>query len=221
MGTRDYKNFAQDEIYHLYNRGVNKRKIFRNKEDYQFFMDRLSENLFPHMEKVATKSTRRKFLPAGCFDLICFCLMPNHFHLVLRQNTEVPLSVLVHKVLTGYVKYFNKKYNRVGGLFQDQVKSVHVETNEQLMWLSGYVHSNPSVAKLVRYDKEYQWSSYGAYMQYLKKNDNKTYPHICKSDIILDQCKSKKEYESIVNDARSAIIKKKWQLSGTELLLDF
>src|SRR3989344_6862289 len=140
MKNRDYKEFAKDSIYHVYNRGVEKSDIFLDEEDYRLFLFRLKENLFPKNKKLSIKKKRnvyvRKNLPPGAFDLICYCLMPNHFHFLIQQKTDLPIGKLISKLCTGYSMVFNKKNERVGGLFQDQFKAVLVDSNEYLSWVS-------------------------------------------------------------------------------------
>jgi len=106
-----------------------------------------------------TKGERRISLPAGAFDLIAYCLMPNHFHLLLKQNSEIPISKLISKICTSFSKYFNLKYERVGSVFQDQFKSVLVESDEQIRWLIEYIHSNPVKAGIVSKAEDYLYSS--------------------------------------------------------------
>ncbi|PJE74354.1 MAG: hypothetical protein COV01_02550 [Candidatus Taylorbacteria bacterium CG10_big_fil_rev_8_21_14_0_10_41_48] len=160
--NRDYKEFAIGSYYHVYNRGNAKIDIFRDKQDYQLFLNRLSENLSKEntMGTIAnTKGERRISLPAGAFDLIAYCLMPNHFHLLLKQNSEIPISKLISKICTSFSKYFNLKYERVGSVFQDQFKSVLVESDEQIRWLIEYIHSNPVKAGIVSKAEDYLYSS--------------------------------------------------------------
>src|SRR3989344_1781777 len=125
MGIRDYKNFAEGEYFHIFNRGVGKMNIFKDDQDYRVFISRLTENLFPNRKTISLEGRLqgkshtpylRKLLPDGVFSLVAYCLMPNHFHLLLKQNTELPLSKLILKVCSSYSKYFNKKYERVGAL---------------------------------------------------------------------------------------------------------
>ena len=98
------------------------------------------------------------------FKLHAFCLMPNHFHLLIEQVNEVPVSKLISKLCTSYSKYVNKKYKRIGHVFQDQFKSVLVENNPQLMWTSAYIHMNPVKDKIVKHPEKYLWSSYNDYV---------------------------------------------------------
>jgi REP element-mobilizing transposase RayT len=157
--------------------------IFRDEEDFKVFLFRLKENLFPELikKKDFPKSAyRRKTLPFNSFDLIAYCLMPNHFHLLIKQNSDVSISVLMLKLCSGFSKYFNKKYDRVGSLFQDQFKAVLINKNEQLLWTSLYIHENPLKAEIVNDLSKYKWSSY---LDYIGLQNN----NICKKEIILEQ----------------------------------
>lgn len=192
MNNRDYKEFSKDEIYHIYNRGVGKMNIFKDEEDFKVFLFRLKENLFPELTKrkgVPKSAYRRKVLPPNSFDLIAYCLMPNHFHLLIKQNSEISISTLILKLCGGYSKYYNKKHNRVGSLFQDKFKAVRIYRNEQLLWTSLYIHENPLKAEIIDNLNEYKWSSYLDYVGL--QNDN-----LCKKEIILEQFGSPKTYSN-------------------------
>jgi len=166
--------------------------IFLDKEDFNVFLYRLKENLFPELldqSKLPKDAARRKTLPPNSFDLISYCLMPNHFHLLIQQKTKLPISQLISKICTGYSKYFNKKYDRVGSVFQDKFKSVRVETNDQLLWTSFYIHENPRKALLVDNLLNHPWSSYREYA------DLDTRPFVlCKKELITEQFQSPKKY---------------------------
>lgn len=163
MKNRDYRNFSPDSYFHIYNRGTGKMDIFKDENDYMFFLYRLKEALYPPTPGKLEKGRQRDRLPADSFSLICYCLMPNHFHLLIRQNTDIPLSKLMLKIGTGYSKYFNKKYERIGSLFQDQYKCIPIETDEYVRYLSAYIHQNASVANLVKDPIDYPYSSYPDY----------------------------------------------------------
>jgi putative transposase len=217
VSNRDYKGFERGEIYHLYNRGVGKMQIFNDEEDYKVFLYRLWENLYPELaDKIKKKSRndyRRKELPPLSFDLICYCLMPNHFHLLIKQNTDLPLTNLISKICTGYSKYFNKKYERVGSLFQDQFKAVRIETNEQLLWTSIYIHQNPIKAELVDNLSKYKWNSFLDYSGLQPGN-------LCKKELILGQYNSLTSYLSCIIDKKlNAEINNK-MVSCLDILLD-
>lgn len=223
MKNRDYKQFAPDNYFHVYNRGNGKMVIFRDEEDYKFFLSRLKENLFPEEERVPLsprgapslvgKIYVRKSLPPNAFSLTCDCLIPNHFHLLIKQNSELPIGKLILKVCTGYSMYFNKKYDRVGSLFQDQFKAALVDDNSYLVWLSAYIHQNPKVAGLVDKPEDYKWSSY---REFIKGERG-----ICDKEIILSQFKSIDDYKKFV-DSSFEIIKSRKDLEKDleSLLLD-
>ena len=107
MNNRDYKEFAKDEIYHIYNRGVSKMDIFIDEQDFKVFLSRLKENLFSELidySLLPKQVIRRKVLPPNSYDLISYCLMPNHFHILIKQNTNLSISKIILKVFTGYSK---------------------------------------------------------------------------------------------------------------------
>ncbi|MBL8029912.1 MAG: transposase [Candidatus Doudnabacteria bacterium] len=206
MNNRDYKNFAPKACYHVFNRGVGKMDIFKDEDDFKFFLYRLKENLFPlknmpFAEKNLGGSYIRKSLPADAFTLLCYCLMPNHFHLLIRQNGDTEISKLVSKICTSYSKYFNKKYGRVGHLFQDAFKSVLIKNDSQLAWLSAYIHQNPKVSGIVESLKKYQWSSY---LDYLGVRNGT----LCEKKFILDM-QSSDGYESFVENSYERIRERK------------
>ncbi|MEK7200805.1 MAG: transposase [Patescibacteria group bacterium] len=168
MGNRDYKNFSKGCIYHLYNRGNNKEIIFRDEQDYRAFLFRLG--LCLGLEKrdlnecEITKSPKSRIrirgLKFGDFKIHAFCLMPNHIHFLVEQCGDESISRLLLKVFTSFSKYLNLKHKRVGHVFQDQFKSVRIETNPQLILVSTYIHMNPVKDSLVNEPEEYKWSSY-------------------------------------------------------------
>ncbi len=211
MNNRDYKQHAPGLYCHIYNRGVGKGDIFKDQRDYAFFVSLLKQNLFPD------ELTRwfRQALPPNSFSLICYCLMPNHFHLLLRQDSELPLSKLMLRLCTAYSIYFNKKYKRVGHVFQGRYKQAVIEDNYYLIWISAYIHQNPTVAGLVRRPEDYQWSSYDEYIR--KIGDG-----ICGKSIVSDQFKDINEYKKFVDESFKLIKRKKEAESELEkILIDF
>jgi len=210
MGTRDYKIFAPGCHYHIYNRGVGKMTIFKDNQDFKVFYNRLKENLFPDKKIDRVKNPQnkshspylRKTLPNGSFSLIAFCLMPNHFHLLVRQNGNIAVSMLISKVCGSYSKYFNLKYERVGSLFQDQFKSVLVDSNEYLLWLSSYIHLNPRIAHITRKDADWKWGSYAEYL-------GVSLEEVCDKKIILGQIKKSNGYKEMTESSFENIRNKK------------
>jgi len=215
MRYRDYKTFTAGNYYHIFNRGNGKNDIFLDAQDYKIFTHRLLENLFPDSETLKVLSPldlkyKRKKLPPEAFSLICYCLMPNHFHLLIRQNSDVKISKLIQKLCTGYAAYFQKKYGHVGHLFQGAFKSIHIDNESYLTWLSAYIHQNPVSAYLVKDPKDYPFSSY---LDYIGLRDD----GLCDKSPILSKFKSKEEYKKFVLDTESQLKAKK---SIKDLMLD-
>ncbi|MCK5475343.1 MAG: transposase [Candidatus Pacebacteria bacterium] len=203
--------FENNEYYHIYNRGVDKRDVFCDKEDYLRFLesirelnniestggfyrkylkdknekDSLSRGLASNLE--AKPLLKLSFLT----EVICYCLNPNHYHFILEQLTNDGVSKFMHKVGTGYSSYFNQKYDRSGSLFQGPFKSIHINNNEYLLWLSGYINGNIEIHKISK-AKNYKWCSY---LDYLDKRNGT----LCNRKIILSQFKDVKEYSKYVD----------------------
>ena len=158
-GKNVLKVYLENSYYHLYNRGVEKRKIFQGEQDYAVFLSYLKNYLLPKDEKnlrqllsVPNISYREKdnllqLLHLNNFadqvTLIAYCLMPNHFHLLLKQNSKIAIDRFMRSLCTRYTMFFNKKYKRVGPLCQSVYKAVPVESDEQLLYLTSYIHRNP------------------------------------------------------------------------------
>ena len=172
MGNREYKNFSEGNIYHLYNRGNNKEILFRDEQDYRAFLFRLGLVLGFKKEDLdkceITKSPKSRIRISGLksenFKLHAFCLMPNHFHLLIEQCGDESISKLMVKLCTSFSRYLNLKYKRVGYVFQDRFKAVHIETNPQLMLISSYIHMNPIKDSLANKPEDYKWSSYNDFI---------------------------------------------------------
>ena len=172
MKNRDYKKFAPDTIMHAYNRGNNREKIFYDNQDYRAFLLRVGlalglekKRLLDHSLLTAPNSRIRIIgTDKNLLRLHAFALMPTHFHLLIEQCHDFSISQFVLKVCTSYAMYLNKKYKRVGHVFQDKFKAVLIESNPQLMWTSAYIHMNPVKDKLVKYPGDYEWSSYNDYI---------------------------------------------------------
>jgi len=140
--------FAPGEFYHIYNRGTEKRKIFFNARDYTRFLALLClcNGEFP-VDLKRQGSTLSEILAQdrgeSLVDICAYCLMPNHFHLILKEIKEGGISKFMQKLITGYTMYFNKVYERSGVLFQGKFKSEHANDDNYLKYLVAYVHLNP------------------------------------------------------------------------------
>lgn len=146
MGNyRDNKIYFPGGVYHIYNRGVGKGDVYRDDQDYQSFLFRLLIilGLVPPPKRTTKGGLQIKPIGIGKFEIFSYCLMPNHFHFLIRQIAEISPEVLFRKLLTSYVRYFNLKYDRVGHLFQDNFKYKPVLEDQYLLHLSAYIHNNP------------------------------------------------------------------------------
>ena len=155
------KQYLSDSIYHIYNRGVEKRIIFIDNQDYKVFLSYIEEYLTP-LQQGSTLLYREltgKFY--GEISLLAFCLMPNHFHLLIKQKDKDSIKKFSKSLFTRYSMYFNKKYKRVGPLFQSIYKATNVIDKEHLLYISKYIHLNPSekANKLI--------DAYSSYSDYL------------------------------------------------------
>ena len=136
------KRYDADTYYHVYNRGVNKRRIFLDDDDYVYFLALLKRYLSENNE--LDKYNRIYTNLNGQLDLLTYCLMPNHFHLLLYQHDDKKaMETLMRSVLTTYTLYFNRKHNRVGHLFQGVYKASSVLNEPYLLHISRYIHMNP------------------------------------------------------------------------------
>jgi len=150
--------FGNGEYYHVYNRGVEKRDVFTAQFDYERFLfdvyamndqrpflnSQFHYRGLASIERLAERraATRERTPWRRLVDVVCFCLLPNHFHLILRQCVDGGLSLFMQKLGTAYTMYFNERYQRSGGLFQGTFKAKHVATDRYFLPLSRYVHLN-------------------------------------------------------------------------------
>ena len=170
--------------------------IYNNATDYKRFIKTMIyyqlEGPKPRFSYfIPTKSivkTNRKIV-----DIICYCLMPNHFHFLLQQKRNGGITEFISKLSNSYTKYFNTKGRRVGPLLQGEFKAVHVETDEQLIHLSRYIHLNPLVNYVVKELEQYSWSSY---FEYIGLSNS----IICSREVVFNQFQSIDTYRQFVLD---------------------
>lgn len=173
---------VNNEVYHIYNRGVEKRKIFLNDQDrfrfihdlYEFNDKKPAFNLTRRIEVGLRSDCPREIL----VEIFAYCMMPNHFHLMLRQIADNGITKFMHKLGTGYTNYFNKKYERVGCLFQGKYKATHIQREDHYIHLPYYVHFNPlklfmpnwkeqgvaDIPGALAFLENYRWSSHLDYL---------------------------------------------------------
>jgi len=215
---RDIK-FTEGEIYHIYNRGVEKRDIFSGEEDYFRFIHDLFEfndeepaanfyykkSLFQKQSQPYEAKPRkverkpRKLL----VEILVFCLMPNHFHLLLKQRREGGIVKFMHKLGTGYTMSFNQKYERSGSLFQGTYRAILIKDDSHFIHLPCYIHLNPLDLKFPEWrDKEirdyraamkflesYRWSSF---LDYIGK---KNFPSVTQREFLNEFLEGPEQYK--------------------------
>ena len=140
------KTFIANSYYHLYNRGVEKRTIFTDDQDYKVMLSYLKHYLsppppHPTHQKPNTYQTSNYFQD---IELACFCLMPNHYHFLIKQIPQNGITRFARSLFTRYTQYFNKRHQRTGSLFGSNYKAALIQSDEYLLHLSRYIHLNPN-----------------------------------------------------------------------------
>jgi len=205
------ENFAENEHYHIFSRGTNKENIFiddRDKARFIFLITHFqsptrSYNVAWYTDNFikkgvfGTKEERiNDLLKDRSIELVSFALMPNHFHLLVRNLDEGIVSVYMHRVLTAYSKYFNSKYNRKGHVFEAPFKAVRVKNNTQLLHLSAYIHKNPK--ELPGFKNSYNKYPFSSYQDYIGTN---RWGNFLSTKIVSKQFKDKSKYKNFVTSS--------------------
>jgi REP element-mobilizing transposase RayT len=177
------------EYYHVYNRGNNRQDIFFERPNYGFFLKQLRKYLIgPAAEPWVT--------------VVAYCLMPNHFHLLVRLHDALFSQRMQHHAIS-YTRAINERYHRVGALYQGQFRAIHIDNNDYLLHLSRYIHLNPAAAHLVRQPEDWEFSSYREYIG-LRQGT------LIDASIVLGQFRTAAEYRQFVEAYKpdeSALIK--------------
>lgn len=209
------EKFVVGEIYHILNRGVDKRNIFLDKEDYFRFVHDLYEF---NDENLASNIYYRKLYGFGnpkdykerkvpIVNILAFILMPNHFHLLIRQLREKGIQDFMKKLGAGYANYFNYKNNRSGTLFQGRFKAVLVKSNQHLLHLPYYIHINAldlymstwrerkinNYRQAIKFLENYRWSSLPDYLGI------KNFPSVINKTFLTDLIGEPKEFRRSLN----------------------
>lgn len=177
------KQYVDNSYYHLYNRGVEKRLIFLDQQDYAVFLSYLKTYLLPKNEKELHErlldenisyKERDKILKllrlnnfADEITLLAYCLMPNHFHLFIKQKSSLSIDKFMQSLCTRYTMYFNRKYKRVGSLFQAVYKAVLISHETQFIYLSKYIHKQA----LASQGDTWEAKQPSSYLMYLGKEN--------------------------------------------------
>lgn len=134
--------FVVGEYYHLYNRGTEKRLVFLDKHDYDYFLFLMY--ICNSTKSIKLRDIGKKFdREETIVDIGAYCLMPNHFHILIYEKMENGISKYMLKLMTGYSMYFNKKYKRTGKLYEGVFKATHINNDGYLKYLYSYIHLNP------------------------------------------------------------------------------
>lgn len=168
--------FTQGQYYHIYNRGAGKAKIFLNVGNYLYLLRLIKEHA-----------------PKFGVAVIAYCLMPNHYHFLLRQETEVRLSKFMQVLFNAYVQALNIQQRRTGTLFEGRFKHKRVDTWEYLIVLCGYIHRNPVKAGLVAKPEDWVYSNY---REWVGLRDGALVDKV----FVQDHFSSAEEYVRFVND---------------------
>lgn len=189
------------EVYHVFTKSIAGYKVFNNDSEYYRMRDALkfyqvNDPPLKFKYYVLKDKQDKIFSLVGCgklVNVIAYCIMPTHLHLVLKQLTDEGITVFMGNILNGYARYFNTKHKRKGPLWESRFKNILVENDEQLLHLTRYLHLNPTTAFLVERPEEWTFSSYGEYISDIHDEDR-----VCNTEGILDIARS--DYKSFVED---------------------
>ena len=217
--------FEIGEYYHVYNRGVDKRRVFLEKKDFERFLRGVRE--FNSIEPIGsmywnsfskTKLRRETSKSDKLVGIIVYCLIPNHYHFILKEIREGGISEFMKRLGGGYTKYFNEKNKRSGVLFQGVFKSSHIKSDGGLQELSAYVNLNYKIHshKYPLRRETSKWSSWGEYIGEVSKKN-----WVCEKSMILSHFSSKKEYRRFAEETIKEIVKQRKEDEGLdEILID-
>lgn len=227
------ENFIPGQYYHIYSRTILNIPEFKDKDNAyrlaQAFLLGNSTNsglafnyLRNHKNATLKKAIEIARLGEKLVDVVCYCIMPDHYHLLLAERKENGITSFVRRCNTSIAKYINTKFNRAGSLFEGNFKSKHISSNEYLLHLSVYIHLNPLdflSSKEWRYNKlknwplekqkllNYRWSSLKCFL-----DENFSDQIISGTDIVLGQFDNRKEYENFLQD---------WAVDSQERINEF
>jgi len=192
--------FISGEYYHIFNRGNNKRAIFLDKYDLnRFFLSMREFNTDKPIGSIYERSFRKEesglIKDKKIVDFICYCLNPNHFHFAIKQVGDNGIIKFMHRLGTGYTKYFNQKYENSGALFQGRYKAKHIDSNEYLLHLSTYINLNPETHQLGSSTSKSSWEEYV----------NPKSKDFCNKGVVLSQFKNTLEYKKFAQESLEII----------------
>ena len=208
---------APGEYYHICNRGVNKQTIFHDTRDYIRFLFLIiyfqSPEIFQNITRYIDLFVKHrmfninveKIIKKRTVELVAFCIMPNHFHLILKEVEEGGISSYMQRVLNAYGKYYNTKYERSGHVFQGPYRLVHIEDDRQMRHTSAYIHRNPrEIKNWFKKEHLYPWSSY---QDFIGKN---RWGKLLVPDIAMGES-SQKQYEEFVRTSPAKVLEEEFE----------
>lgn len=195
-----------DQIYHVVNRGIAEQPIFLREKDYERALETLLYYKNTHLPlrysffmRLPAKQrgeilTSLKEKRGVLVDIMAYCLMPNHIHLLVIQRKDNGISIFMSNFANSYTRYFNTKRNRRGPIFEGKFKAIRIETDEQLLHVSRYIHLNPYtsyIVKTLNQLEHYPYSSFSEYLGYSQSN-------VCQKELILNQFSNRNSYKNFV-----------------------
>jgi len=197
--------FTEGETYHVLNRGVGGIPLFRSPKEYVRFLElidyyRFDPSLsFSHYDRLSNEEKKNYLKVAQdnppLVEIYAYCLMPNHFHILLKQQINNGISKMLSNIQNAYVRFYNTKHLRKGTLFESMFKAIRIENDEQFLHVSRYIHLNPSTVYLVKIEDlpSYPWSSLPEYL-------NKRRLIFTSSEMIIKMVGGREGYEKFVFD---------------------
>ena len=176
--------FAKGKYYHIYNRGANRQRIFRNPDNYLFLLRKL-----------------KKYFIRDRITIIAYCLMPNHYHFLLRQDDDISIADFIQAIFNSYTKAFNKMHNRTGTLFEDRFQSKLVDKEAYLIHLCRYIHRNPIDAETPLVQALEDWP-YSNYLEWIGRRNGSLVCH----EFIQSYFPNREDYIHFVHDLEPAKI---------------
>ena len=210
--------FAPAEYYHVYNRGNNKQIVFNDIRDWIRFLfillyfqsplpihniGKTVSHYIKHRVFNITGETTEKITANRYVELVSFSLMPNHFHILLREIKNNGISQYMQRIQNSYTKYFNTKYKKVGHVFQGPFQAVHIENNRQILHLSAYIHRNSrEIVGWKNKEHLFPWSSYQDFVI------GNRWGNLLENQIIISQFNSLNMYRNFVENSKTKDIKR-------------
>lgn len=199
--------FATNETYHVFNRSIGKATIFSGKRELHKAFEIVDFYRFPQDIRLSKVKLLPQFARNGYLhqlktktplvEIYCYAFMSNHYHFLLKQLQDNGISRFISNFQNSFAKYFNLRTDRQGGLFQNPFKAKHVETEEQFIHLSRYIHLNPVTAYLIEFDElaNYPYTSFFHYMDGVDTKEN-----LINTELLFELVGSKETYRDFVAD---------------------